>query len=548
MLGSSLRGAAVVLLALGAATGCLPARPATGAPAPASAPAPPPAPLPVEIAPRRAPGPPPFPEGTPVLRVITLSDFHGALQARPDAAGVLRGGAVALSAAIERARAECTGACRSVVVDGGDLFTGTPASDWDAGRPTVAAVNLLRIDAGALGNHEFDFGQDTLAMRVAELAYPVLGLNVRGPDGERPRWLRADTLIVRDGLRIGLVGAAGTHTATTTKPRNVRDLRFLEPAPLLSERIRALRAAGAQAVVAVIHDGTRCDVERVPMCDGQGLGVVQRLTARPDVFVLAHAHTNEDLRVGGLPVIQVTSNGRAIGVVDVPLDGGTPASHIRPVYGDSVAGADPRLVEVVGAAVARVRPRLERVVAQVAEPLTRSGSQHALGNLMADAARTLGNGEFGAWNNGGMRADIAAGTLTYGAVHELSPFGNVLVRVRLRGEALRALAERFVAGRGPDAHVSGLLVDYDPSAPAGRRVVRLARADGTPLDPSAVVTLVLNDYMLDDPVGGLAGIPTVATELLPIRDIDAMAEWFRRQPQPVRAPREVRIRAVEVTR
>ncbi|MBU6366943.1 MAG: 5'-nucleotidase C-terminal domain-containing protein, partial [Gemmatimonadetes bacterium] len=275
------------------------------------------------------------------VRVIAMSDFHATLSPRAEGSGRLAGGAVALSAAIERARRECTGACQSVVVDAGDLFTGSPASDWDAGRPTVAVLNRFHVAAGALGNHEFDFGQDTLRQRVSELAYRVLGANVLGPDGTRPAWLRADTVVERGGVRIGIVGAAGTHTPNTTKLRNVRGLRFADPAPVISERVRALRAAGAQVVIAVIHDGARCERDRPDACQGEGLEVARRLTDRPDLYVMGHAHVNLTTTVNGMPVVEPNANGRAIVVVDLPLDGGAAAVAVRPVDGAMVDGADP---------------------------------------------------------------------------------------------------------------------------------------------------------------------------------------------------------------
>ncbi|HYW49810.1 MAG TPA: 5'-nucleotidase C-terminal domain-containing protein, partial [Gemmatimonadaceae bacterium] len=219
------------------------------------------------------------------VRVIAMSDFHGALAARPDASGRLQGGAVALSAAVRKAQAECTGDCVSVVVDAGDLFTGSPASDWAAGRPTVSVMNGLDIAAGAIGNHEFDFGQDTLRARLRDLRHAILGVNVRGADGQVPAWLRSDTVVQRGAVKIGIVGAAGTHTPTSTKLRNVRTLRFVDPAPLISARVRALRAAGAQIVVGIIHDGVRCERDRPDDCRGGGLDVARALTDRPDVFV-----------------------------------------------------------------------------------------------------------------------------------------------------------------------------------------------------------------------------------------------------------------------
>src|SRR5688572_5787888 len=52
-----------------------------------------------------------FPAGTRFLRIIGTNDFHGALEARPDPAGVRRGGAAHVARAIENARRECQPGC-----------------------------------------------------------------------------------------------------------------------------------------------------------------------------------------------------------------------------------------------------------------------------------------------------------------------------------------------------------------------------------------------------------------------------------------------------
>jgi 2',3'-cyclic-nucleotide 2'-phosphodiesterase / 3'-nucleotidase / 5'-nucleotidase len=476
-----------------------------------------------------------------VLRVIAFSDFHAALTPRVDANGRQSGGAVALSGAIRRAQRECSGDCQSVVVHAGDLFAGSPASDWDAGRPSVAVVNRLDVAAGAIGNHEFDFGQDTLQMRLRELSHRLLGVNVRDRSNRMPPWLRADTVVERGGIRIGIVGAAGTHTATSTKRRNVDNLTFLDPAPLMSERIRALRASGAQVVIGLIHDGTRCEIERLDECQGAGIDIARRLTERPDVFVIGHAHVNLALRVNGFPVVEPSSSGRALQVVDVPLDGRAATTTLRTVTGADTVGADPAVDSIVRVAVARVAERMNRPVATIAEPLRRRGNQYPLGNIIADAMRLGGNGDVGMWNNGGIRIDVPAGPLVYGGVHEIVPFGNVLVRLRLRGSNLKTAVERVVAKGRADAHISGLLVEFDGSRPSGQRVVKITTTDGRAIDDARIYSLIINDFMLDDPDGAL-DLPVISTELLRIRDIDAIARFLEQQPQPVRGDATVRLR------
>ena len=482
------------------------------------------------------------------LRVISTSDFHAALEGRKDSRGRVAGGAVALQAALTKARSECTNSCTSITIDGGDLFAGSPASDWAAGVPTVAAYNRMGISAGALGNHELDFGQDTLRKRLAELNYRVLGINVVGADGKVPSWIKSDTIVARDGLRIGIIGAASQFTASNTKRRSVAGLKFLDPAPLVSARIKELRAQGVDAVVVTIHDGARCTSGLSDGCDGSGINFVRALTEKPDAVILAHAHTNMVLTINGIPVVQVTSSGRAIGVYDIPLNARATATFgVRDVIADSTSAIDPVLDTIVKNAVNRVRTRLEQPVATIKEPLTRPGEQYPLGNLVADAMRVMGNADFGAWNNGGIRANLPAGPLNFGGVHEITPFGNNIAKLTVRGKDLPAILENFVRGKAPDTHVSGLLITYDPTKPPGTRIVSVTMANGRPLEPNKVYTFAMNDFMSDDQDINKPGL-VISSEILKIGDSAAIAEYLKRLPQPVVAPTEVRIRAVGASR
>src|SRR5215213_8705495 len=150
------------------------------------------------------------------LRIIGTNDFHGALEPRTDSRGVRRGGAAYLATAIRRARAECIApACESLLVDGGDEFQGTPASNLAFGRPIARLFDRLGYAAAALGNHEFDWGQDTLRARMRDVRYPFLGANVRYADGRDVPWIRDDTLIVRGRLKVGVIGLASVITSRT---------------------------------------------------------------------------------------------------------------------------------------------------------------------------------------------------------------------------------------------------------------------------------------------------------------------------------------------
>jgi len=230
-------------------------------------------------------------------------------------------------------------------------------------------------------------------------------------------------------------------------------------------------------------------------------------------------------------------------VVDIPLDGGSASMSIREVFGDSTAGMDPVVDSIVTAAVAKVRQRMERPVATIAEPMLRRGRQYALGNLVTDAARVMAKSDISVWNSDGIRADLAAGALKYGGVHEISPFGNSLVRLRMTGASVSRYLERWLLSGSPAAHLSGLAVDYDSTAARGERVKRVTLLNGAPLNPKSIYTVAINDYMLDEPDG--APYRTVLShEVLPLRDIDSLAQYLSALPQPVQGSSEARIRPV----
>ncbi|HEY3257652.1 MAG TPA: metallophosphoesterase, partial [Gemmatimonadaceae bacterium] len=178
------------------------------------------------------------------LRIIATNDFHGALEPRPDAGGVIRGGAAYVAAMIESAKKECAPECETLLLDGGDMFQGTPASNLAFGRPVVEYYNAMGYAAAALGNHEFDWGIDTLKARMHDARYAILGSNVRYTDGRDVPWIRDDTLITRGTTTIGVIGFSTVVTPTTTRAANVVGLRFDDPAPIVSARAKALRQRG----------------------------------------------------------------------------------------------------------------------------------------------------------------------------------------------------------------------------------------------------------------------------------------------------------------
>jgi 2',3'-cyclic-nucleotide 2'-phosphodiesterase (5'-nucleotidase family) len=473
----------------------------------------------------------------PRLRIIATNDFHGALEPRPDATGRLRGGAAYLATAIARARADCVSpACETLLLDGGDEFQGTPASNLAYGRPVVDVFNTLGYAAGAVGNHEFDWGQDTLKARMRDARYALLAANVRYADGRDVPWIRDDTLIIRGALKVGVVGVATLLTPTTTRASNVVDLRFADPVPIVDSLSRRLRARGADFVVVVAHDGAFCDRDGATNCRGEIIEFARRLREPVDAIVSGHTHSLIDAVVNGIPIVQARSSGTALGVIDLGPEGSR--HQVRDVLPDSLP-ADSAIAARVQRAVASVAPIVNQPVATIAGNLVREGTQYPLGNLIADAMRAEGKGDVAVMNNGGIRANLREGPATFGSLFEVQPFANVLYRYTLAGAALRDYLETLV-GKRLNVHASGVVVTYDTTAAPGTRIRSVRMADGSELRPDGEYTLVLNDFLATGGDGLGLGTAARRTEVLAIVDLDAFVAYLRGRPQPVRAPTDAR--------
>jgi 5'-nucleotidase len=161
--------------------------------------------------------------------------------------------------------------------------------------------------------------------------------------------------------------------------------------------------------------------------------------------------------------------------------------------------------------------------------------------MIADAFRAAARADVALENNGGIRADLEAGAVSWGQLFEVLPFQNMVVKLTLTGAELRRVIEHAVGGADARAHVSGLRVRIDPARPAGQRITSIALEGGRPLDDSARYTLATLDFLATGG-SGYSMLRGLAMENTGVTDLDAFIAHLRSMPQPVRGiPVERRI-------
>ena len=475
-----------------------------------------------------------------LLRVLATNDFHGSLEARVQSWSNRRpvGGAAELAGMMDRLVRAC--GCATVRLDGGDVMQGSPVSNLTYGRPTVDAFNAMGYAAAAVGNHEFDWGVDTLAARVRQARFAWLSANVRDrASGATPPWTAPWRMIVAGGRRIAVVGYSTESTPMTTRPSNVAALAFDSGAARLDAAIAAARAEHPDYVIVVAHAGAFCSPDLG--CAGEIVDVANALKNRPDLIVSGHTHSLVQTTVNGIPIVQARSNGTSLGVVDFVDSAGVRVVRMRveTVWADRER-ADTAVARIVATESRRVAPLTSRVLATLAAPLTRTGDQYPLGNLIADADRAATGADVALVNNGGIRADLAEGPVTWGELFEVEPFQNFLVKLRVTGAVLRRTLEHAVGTGEARAHLSGVTARVNSAAPEGQRVIELTLAGGGPVADSAWYTLSVPDFVAAGG-SGYAMLRGAAAQNSGVVDLDALADWLRKLPQPVQPPLDVRV-------
>jgi 5'-nucleotidase / UDP-sugar diphosphatase len=379
----------------------------------------------------------------------------------------------------------------TILLSAGDMFQGTPVSNLFHGKPVIDIMNYLHYDAMALGNHEFDWGQDVLHSIISSASFPVLSANVFMHGGGLLKGTKPYVILKKKGVRIAVIGITTPETFYTTKPGNVTGLTFVPPEKVLPAIIRRVRGQGASLVIALTHYGLDSDRE------------LARKVSGIDLIVGGHSHTAimDPIVESGTVIVQAGSNGIYLGVMKITFDAQkkkvqnfTREDELRLVSSSSGAQLDPNVARIVDKYESQVKTEFSKVVGTAAADLTRASTgESGLGDMVTDAMRDASGAQIAFQNGGGIRADIPKGPITVEQVFTALPFDNNLVSMDLTGEQIRELLEKSVLSENI-LQVSGIQIEYDLSKPAGAKVTSVQVA-GKPMEDQAIYRVVTNDFL-----------------------------------------------------
>ena len=498
------------------------------------------------------------------LRVLGTTDLHGhALNwdyftnAEYDDATHNDVGLAKIATLVEAARTE-KGHDRTLLIDAGDIIQGTQLSYYYArvepitGRhkgprhPMALAMNHMRYDAAALGNHEFNYGIPLLRAFQDQCDFPLLAANAVDATTLRPAFppYLVKELRTPGGrfVKVGILGLTNPGIAVWDKANVSGQMAFpglVEQAKIYVPKLRAL---GCDVVICTDHsglDGSTSYGDTIPYPENASSLVAAQVPGI-DAILVGHTHverpqtlvTNEE--TGKTVVLsEPLMWGMRLSVFDIDLEFAHGRWQVTSVTAEvrnaNTADEDPvvaKLVrdehqtvvayvnQVVGTCTAAMSsaestykdtPIIDFINLVQSDTVTKAlaGTQYATLPVLSEASpfsRT---------------AAIPAGQVSLRDVAGLYVYENTLDAKLLTGAQVKDYLEwsaTYFVQTAPDAPVdvtkitnanntpdysydvlSGVSYDIDISQPAGSRISNLTHG-GQPVDPAAQFVLAVNNY------------------------------------------------------
>jgi 5'-nucleotidase len=208
-----------------------------------------------------------------------------------------------------------------ILVDAGDFCQGTPYFNFYHGRVEVDALNRMGYDAITLGNHEFDYGVDTLAAVLENAKFAVVCANYDVQGSALENIVKPYVILNRLGLKIGIFGL-GVNPKGLIAEKNFAPIQYMEPIPVAQEVATLLKEKHhCDLVICLSHIGTEAKTSIQDVTDTH----LAQATRDIDIIVGGHTHqivTNyhiENLDGDSVLLAQMGKSGARIGKIEVEM-------------------------------------------------------------------------------------------------------------------------------------------------------------------------------------------------------------------------------------
>lgn len=224
------------------------------------------------------------------LVILHTNDTHSQITPQTTGEGKGLGGYERREAYINKVRSENENV---LLLDAGDFSQGSPYFTLFDGDVEIELMNALGYDAACLGNHEFDNGQQELARRAGNAAFPILSANLDFSRTPLDGIIKPYAIVEKGGMRIGIIGLT-TNLRNLVSAGSLTDLGWEHPVKVLNSLALELKHTHkCDLIIALTHCGFDAGSENNP-----GDTMLAEKSENVDIIIGGHSHTRlEEMKV-----------------------------------------------------------------------------------------------------------------------------------------------------------------------------------------------------------------------------------------------------------
>lgn len=411
-----------------------------------------------------------------------------------------------------------------LTLSSGDSLVGAPISTWFDGAPAVEVMNALGYDAIALGHHELDLGRDRLATWLDDASFSVLAANLVEPSGGPAMCDAPYQLFPVDGANVAVIGVAHPGTPELAAGPHYDGVTFEQPSAPVAAAAAAARAEGADVIVVLAH------LAAAPVD-----ALATALGSTVDVILGGHGAGRSSRTVNGVLVAEAgfAWDGyiRVALTVDVDSAQVVQSAAVWRVADDPRILPDPAVQAIVAQWKTAMDEALGDTIGYITHAMARASWIQA--NWVTDSWRwSLPEADIALQNSGGLQGSISAGEITRADVVSVLSYDNSIMQVDLTGAEILAQLDGAITYCGTGCFVAVSGIRYG----VGAEGLTVQLEDGSPLDPAATYTVLVNNFMYYGGAGFNIDGPGREPIETGLNYRDPVMQWTEAQGTTVDAP------------
>ena len=442
------------------------------------------------------------------LTILQTTDIHGAI-GDEKSPGLLQ-----IASAAEDIKPD-------LWIDCGDLMQGSFTAAMDDGASMMKALAAAGCDVWVPGNHDFDYGVETLSKRLGLFRGPVLAANMKS--NVFPMKTSAWKMFERQGVKIAVIGIVPPYLGLWIEPEHLTGLELESPDAALERVMPEVMAAKPDVIVLAIHLGEFIAGRLNPDGKLRSMAALSAKFPQIDLILAGHSHQTEPGKrlYPGAWFVQAPPLGAGCVQITVEVDPASKGDKVLSVTSKIIEGKDrpesKKLLPILDPVRKQAAEAGRKPVAKLdfeLEPMKNGLKPNRLAELIC-LAMAEATGADAAFSGTLSNYKVSPGTLNERELFLLAPYTDSIEVRSLSPAQIRTILRELETKQKTDA----CMMYTGFTAPDGIDGALVLGKTGKPIPETGRIKVAVNTYDAHGAGGRYPKLKEIVESVKPPKDV-----------------------------